>query len=150
MPASKTTFSIVFKAHSESEQNLYHFLKTSPGSITEAIMAALTAAYGYQAIEQTEASPDQKVRALLKSNAELNKFMELNKALASLPSVLTGTSSSSPIHSSIPYQSSATVMDAPPPASPIAADPSHGKFVDDTEEEDDEDLDDEQAVLEFM
>jgi hypothetical protein len=122
MPSANHTVAVVFKISNPVHTAVYKWLSQQADSSSELMRDAAIAIYGYQAIEQSDLPPDQKARALLASNAELNKFIELNKGLASLPSNLAGNVSLSPTPTEIPCQ---------PPASTVA-------IAADDEEDDDE------------
>lgn len=84
MPSSNHTVAVAFKVNNPVHTLVYEWLAKQPDTASELVRDAAIAIYGYRAIEQSDLPPDQKARALLVSNAELTKFLQLNNSIASL------------------------------------------------------------------
>jgi hypothetical protein len=84
MPASNSTVTVAFKTSNQIHINIYNWLHSQDESASELIREAVIAAYEFRSIEQADVPSDKKIRALLKSNAELHKLLELNEMIASI------------------------------------------------------------------
>jgi hypothetical protein len=124
MPSSNQTVTVAFKVSNSVHAAVHQWLYDQADSPSELVRAAVIAIYGYRAIEQTDAPPEKKMRALLESNAELSKLLELNKAIASITS---GALPSTPMSSVIP----STSMDLSTQCTELVASP---KAVEDNDE----------------
>jgi hypothetical protein len=103
MPASNSTVTVAFKTSNPTHINVYNWLQSQDESASELIRDAVIAAYEFRSIEQAADVPsDKKVRALLKSNAELRKLLSLNETIASValsasPSALQPSAPTEPV-----------------------------------------------------
>jgi hypothetical protein len=84
MPSSNYAVSVAFKGNNPVHTLIYQWLAKQPDTSSELIRDATIAIYGYRAIEQSDLPPEEKARALLISNAELTKFLQLNNSIAAL------------------------------------------------------------------
>lgn len=113
MPSANHTITIAFKISNPVHAAVYQWLYNQADSPSELMRAAVISIYGYRAIEQSDAPPDKKLMALLESNAELSKVVELNKAIASItPNSLPQLSMPAPLNiSHQPSLSSSSATD---------------------------------------